>query len=121
MPPVLSIRHVSSYITQEILRRNPPLMIDRKGSSLIHKKSISINIFAYGWSQKYTWQYLPTVYSSDRKLHIAGQILSTNMTSPRTIQGPVGQNRYALWPSRPQNCPRAAKGVDYVYAHQISH
>ena len=37
-------------------------------------------------------------------------------------QGPVGQNRYALWPSRPLDCPRADQtaGLCLTYVFSLS-
>ena len=47
-PPLLFIHHLCSYIVWEILIPNLTIMIDCMGSSIIHKKSISIDIGAYG-------------------------------------------------------------------------
>ena len=47
-PPLLFNHHLCSYILWEILIPNLTIMIDCMGSSIIHKKSISIDIGAYG-------------------------------------------------------------------------
>ena len=52
-PPLWAIRHGGSNISREILLRDPPLMNDRVGSSLVHKKSILSNARTYGSCQNH--------------------------------------------------------------------
>ena len=48
-----SIRKSGTILLQEIILCSPPLMNDRVGSSLVHKKSMLSNVYTYGSCQNH--------------------------------------------------------------------